>query len=74
MTLNGLDGDAYFIDLKDALTRDVGMNVPLAGSLHTSDRYGADALDALRTRLFPLATILTPNVPKADFALASRKA
>ncbi|MDB5923161.1 MAG: hypothetical protein JWN13_2097 [Betaproteobacteria bacterium] len=35
VTLNGLDGDAYFIDLKDALKRDVGMNVPLSGSLHT---------------------------------------
>jgi hypothetical protein len=35
VTLNGLDGDAYFIDLQDALKRDVGMNVPLAGSLHT---------------------------------------
>ena len=32
VTLNGLDGDAYFIDLKDGLTREVGMNVPLAGS------------------------------------------
>src|SRR5262249_31984843 len=35
ITLNGFDGDAYFIDLKDALKRNVGMNVPLSGSLHT---------------------------------------
>ena len=35
VTLNGLDGDAYFIDLKDGPSHDIGMNVPLAGSLHT---------------------------------------
>ncbi|MEY4511842.1 MAG: hydroxymethylpyrimidine/phosphomethylpyrimidine kinase [Pseudomonadota bacterium] len=29
----------------------------------------SDALDALRTRLFPLATILTPNVPEAELLL-----
>jgi hydroxymethylpyrimidine/phosphomethylpyrimidine kinase len=29
----------------------------------------ADALDALRTRLFPLATILTPNIPEAELLL-----
>lgn len=28
-----------------------------------------DALDALRTRLFPLATILTPNIPEAELLL-----
>ena len=32
----------------------------------------ADALDALRTRLFPLATILTPNVPEAELLLGRR--
>ena len=30
-----------------------------------------DALDALRTRLFPLATILTPNMPEAGCCSAS---
>ena len=29
----------------------------------------ADALDALRTRLIPLATILTPNIPEAELLL-----
>ena len=29
----------------------------------------ADALDALCTRLFPLATILTPNIPEAELLL-----
>jgi hydroxymethylpyrimidine/phosphomethylpyrimidine kinase len=29
----------------------------------------SDALDALRTRLFPLATILTPNIPEAELLL-----
>ena len=29
----------------------------------------ADALDALRTRLLPLATILTPNIPEAELLL-----
>ena len=32
----------------------------------------ADALDALRTRLFPLATILTPNIPEAELLLDRR--
>jgi hydroxymethylpyrimidine/phosphomethylpyrimidine kinase len=31
-----------------------------------------DALDALRTRLFPLATILTPNIPEAELLLGGR--
>jgi hydroxymethylpyrimidine/phosphomethylpyrimidine kinase len=31
-----------------------------------------DALDALRTRLFPLATILTPNRPEAELLLDRR--
>jgi hydroxymethylpyrimidine/phosphomethylpyrimidine kinase len=31
-----------------------------------------DALDALRTRLFPLATILTPNIPEAELLLGKR--
>jgi hydroxymethylpyrimidine/phosphomethylpyrimidine kinase len=31
-----------------------------------------DALDALRTRLFPLATILTPNIPEAELLLDRR--
>jgi len=30
----------------------------------------ADALDALRARLFPLATIVTPNLPEAELLLA----
>jgi len=29
----------------------------------------ADALDALRTRLIPMATILTPNIPEAELLL-----
>jgi hydroxymethylpyrimidine/phosphomethylpyrimidine kinase len=32
----------------------------------------ADALDALRTRLFPMATILTPNIPEAELLLGHR--
>ena len=31
-----------------------------------------DALEALRTRLFPLATILTPNIPEAELLLGRR--
>ncbi|MGZ5120495.1 MAG: bifunctional hydroxymethylpyrimidine kinase/phosphomethylpyrimidine kinase [Burkholderiales bacterium] len=31
-----------------------------------------DALDALRTRLFPLATILPPNIPEAELLLDQR--
>ena len=31
-----------------------------------------DAFDALRTRLFPLATILTPNIPEAELLLGRR--
>ena len=50
--LNGLDGDAYFIDLKDALTRDVGMNVPLAGSLHTLG-LGATGLSFNQANFIP---------------------
>jgi hypothetical protein len=49
VTLNGVDGDAHFIDLKDALKRDGGMNVPLAGSLLTiarSDSGGGAGIQA----------------------------
>jgi 4-hydroxy-tetrahydrodipicolinate synthase len=52
VTLNGLDGDTYFIDLKDALKRDVGMNVPLAGSLHTLG-LGATGLSCNQTNFIP---------------------
>jgi len=52
VTLNGLDGDAYFIDLKDRLTRDVGINVPLAGSLHTFG-LGATGLSCNQTNFIP---------------------
>ncbi len=31
----------------------------------------ADALDALRTRLLPLATVLTPNIPEAELLLGA---
>ena len=51
-SLNGLDGDEYFIDLKDALTRDVGMNVPLAGSLHTLG-LGATGLSCNQINFIP---------------------
>jgi len=52
VTLNGFDGDAYFIDLQDGLTRDVGMNVPLAGSLHTLG-LGATGLSCNQTNVIP---------------------
>jgi len=52
VTLNGLDGDAYFIDLKDALKRDVGMNVPLSGSLHTLG-LGATGLSVNQCNFIP---------------------
>jgi dihydrodipicolinate synthase/N-acetylneuraminate lyase len=52
VTLNGLDGDAYFIDLRDALTRDVGMNVPLSGSFHTLG-LGATGLSCNETNFIP---------------------
>ena len=32
----------------------------------------ADALDALRTRLLPLATVITPNLPEAELLLGCR--
>ena len=32
----------------------------------------ADALDALRTRLLPLATVITPNLPEAELLLGQR--
>jgi hydroxymethylpyrimidine/phosphomethylpyrimidine kinase len=32
----------------------------------------ADALDALRTRLLPLASVLTPNIPEAELLLDAR--
>src|SRR3546814_20232320 len=31
-----------------------------------------DALEAMRTRLLPLATVLTPNIPEAELLLGSR--
>ena len=32
----------------------------------------ADALDALRTRLMPIASIITPNLPEAELLLGTR--
>ena len=52
VTLNGLDGDAYFIDLNDGLKRKVGMNVPLSGSLHTLG-LGATGLSVNQTNFIP---------------------
>ena len=52
VTLNGLDGDAYFIDLKGGLKRDIGMNVPLPGSLHTLG-LGATGLSVNQTNFIP---------------------
>jgi len=52
VTLNGPDGDAYFIDLKGGPTRDVGMNVPLAGSLHTLG-LGATGLSCNQINFIP---------------------
>jgi 4-hydroxy-tetrahydrodipicolinate synthase len=52
VTLNGFDGDAYFIDLQDGLNRQVGMNVPLAGSLHTLG-LGATGLSCNQVNLLP---------------------
>jgi 4-hydroxy-tetrahydrodipicolinate synthase len=53
VTLNGFDGDAYFIDLNDAITRqDVAMNVPLSGSLHTLG-LGATGLSCNQTNVIP---------------------
>jgi 4-hydroxy-tetrahydrodipicolinate synthase len=52
VTLNGLDGDAYFIELKDTLTRDVGMNVTLTGSFHTLG-LGATGISVNQTNFIP---------------------
>ena len=52
VTLNGFDGDAYFIDLKDGINREVGMNVPLSGSLHTLG-LGATGLSCNQTNVIP---------------------
>src|SRR5215467_758060 len=42
----------YFHDVQDGLTRDVGMNVPLAGSLHTLG-LGATGLSCNQTNVLP---------------------
>jgi 4-hydroxy-tetrahydrodipicolinate synthase len=53
VTLNGFDGDVYFIDLNDGIKRSgVGMNVPLAGSLHTLG-LGATGLSCNQVNLLP---------------------
>jgi 4-hydroxy-tetrahydrodipicolinate synthase len=52
VTLNGLEGDAYFIDLKDGLTREVGLNVPLEGSFHTFG-LGATGLSVNQVNFIP---------------------
>lgn len=38
---------------------------PVAVSKHGDPLLAADALDALRTRILPLATLVTPNLPEA---------
>jgi dihydrodipicolinate synthase/N-acetylneuraminate lyase len=72
VTLNGLDGDAYFIDLKDGLSRDVGINVPLAGSLHTFG-LGATGLSCNQTNFIP-GTVrqYVDCYERGDFAQAHR--
>jgi dihydrodipicolinate synthase/N-acetylneuraminate lyase len=50
--LNGFDGDEYFIDLKDALKRDLPITVPLVGSLHTFG-LGATALSCNQVNVIP---------------------
>jgi len=42
---------------------------PVMVSTSGSRLLEADALDALRTRLIPMATILTPNIPEAELLL-----
>lgn len=42
---------------------------PVMVATSGSRLLAADALDALRTRLIPMATILTPNIPEAELLL-----
>ncbi len=39
---------------------------PVMGSTSGSALLNGDAIEALRERLFPLATIITPNIPEAE--------
>ena len=52
VNLAGLN-DAYFIELKDALTRDVDVFVPITTSLHTLP-LGAAGLLAAHANVIPL--------------------
>ncbi len=54
--------------LADLLASLPGMPVvvdPVCASKHGDPLLASDALQALRTRLLPLATVLTPNLPEA---------
>lgn len=46
VNLSGITGDQYFIELKDALTREVEIYVPYPGSVHTLDMGATGLLGA----------------------------
>jgi hydroxymethylpyrimidine/phosphomethylpyrimidine kinase len=68
-TKTGMLASAAIIEaVADVLGRlDVGPLVvdPVCASQHGDPLLRPDALDALRTVLFPLATVVTPNLPEA---------
>jgi hydroxymethylpyrimidine/phosphomethylpyrimidine kinase len=68
-TKTGMLANAAIIEaVADVLRRvDVGPLVidPVCASQHGDPLLRPDALDALRTLLFPLATVVTPNLPEA---------
>ncbi|WP_245941574.1 bifunctional hydroxymethylpyrimidine kinase/phosphomethylpyrimidine kinase [Vallicoccus soli] len=68
-TKTGMLASAPIIEaVADVVERlDVGPFVvdPVCASMHGSRLLRPDALDALRTRLLPLATLVTPNAPEA---------
>jgi dihydrodipicolinate synthase/N-acetylneuraminate lyase len=52
VNLAGVEGDVYFVELKDALTRDVDIYVPYQGSAHTL-QMGATGLLAAEANIIP---------------------
>jgi hydroxymethylpyrimidine/phosphomethylpyrimidine kinase len=63
----GMLASAAIVDAVAAAWRRLGLTIPLVvdpvcASMHGDPLLAASALDALRTQLFPLATVVTPNL------------
>lgn len=72
----GMVSSAAIVDaIADALVRNEARNIvvdPVMVATSGSELASSDAVVALRERLIPLATVITPNVPEAEVLFGQR--